>query len=63
MVKNATGQALTESLILLFMCFVFLFGTEWGQSIVEQLKQLGQLLSLHFKTVLNLISFVPGSGM
>ncbi|WP_370259388.1 hypothetical protein [Idiomarina sp.] len=63
MVKNAVGQALTESLILLLMCCVFLFGTDWGQSIVEQLRELGQLLSLHFKTVLNLISFVPGSGM
>ncbi|WP_370215165.1 hypothetical protein [Idiomarina sp.] len=63
MVKNALGQALTESLILLLMCCVFLFGTDWSQSIVEQLRELGQLLSLHFKTVLNLISFVPGSGM
>ncbi|EAQ32096.1 MAG TPA: hypothetical protein DCR58_01735 [Idiomarina baltica] len=63
MVKASAGQALTESLILLLMCAVFLFGTDWGQSVVEQLRQLGNLLTLHFKTMLNLISFVPGSGM
>tara|TARA_B100000700_G_C15059526_1_gene864797 strand:- start:6394 stop:6531 length:138 start_codon:yes stop_codon:yes gene_type:complete len=45
------------------MCCIFLFGTDWGQSIVDELKQLGRLLALHFKTLLNLISFVPGSGM
>ncbi len=63
MVTKSAGQALTEALILLLMCCVFLFGTDWGQSIVEELKHLGRLLALHFKTLLNLISFVPGSGM
>ncbi|PYE35389.1 hypothetical protein DFP83_101276 [Idiomarina fontislapidosi] len=63
MAKQSAGQALTESLILLLMCCIFLFGTDWGQSIVDELKQLGRLLALHFKTLLNLISFVPGSGM